>query len=470
LPLPIIIIASAICLVASAKAHNSQSDWTTPVVLSTNPQAVDPHLTTDSYGSVHAVWSGISNPAPRSTADTIYYARWTDAGWTNPIDIFYNPRSDEARYPVIAATAGTLHLAWSGRLGNVYFSSASLCSPEDVRSWAHPTLLIDDSLNSSRVELISTPEGTLHLVYARQGENSSTIVYMRSEDDGNSWSHPIAVSQNRNGVLDWLPRVVVDGTGVIHVVWSIVQAPEGIPALGVSYARSIDNGASWSVPVELAGLGYGRANLVSVSANELHIVWSGTVGFAGRYHRWSHDGGTTWTDVEQLPNVVQSFGNGFPEMVVDKRGTIHLVTGVEYMSYLARTQQGWIPAEKIWEVDYSYGNPMIEGGMPRIELTDGNRLIAVWHDNWRIFFTTRPVDAEPIAGLDSIACGALATPALPSGAEAISLEPTLQTLPVIERVPDGGGSSVNPVVLNLLVVGALMALVVSVKIGRNRRN
>ncbi len=451
----------------------NRQEWSTPTVISTNAQASDPYMALDSYGVLHAVWGGVSNPGPRSYTDMIYYARWSDTGWSDPVDIFFSYRDEDTRYPVIAAANDTLHIVWAGDMGNLYYSNAPLCAPEDVRSWDQPRLLVDDNLGVSRPHLRSAQDGSLHLVYARSVDNASVIVYLRSNDNGRTWSQPIAVSEYNRDVLVWLPIIEIDANNVLHVTWSKTMATENYGPLGVAYARSLDGGQSWSPAFEMAGAGYGRSNLLAINADEIHIVWSGTVGTAGRYHRWSSDGGQTWTNVDRLPAVEQAFGGGFNGMVADRIGRVHVITGVEYMTYLMWQQGQWVSAQRIWDVDYSYGDPVIEGGASKIALFGGNRLISLWHDNWRIFFATKLLDLEPTTSSGPVLCSTpiAIQPVVP---EVIAVPPTSSPVvsnPIIptRAAPTETREAIHPVIIGAAPALALVALVAIWQTTRSRR-
>lgn len=447
-----------------AWANEAGGDWSTPVVISTNAQAYDPHLAVDAYGTVHAVWGGVSDPEARGSTDTLYYARWSEAGWDEPVDVFFSPHNQHTRFPAIAATNETLHIIWAGDMGNVYYSQSALCAARDARVWTQPGLLVDDHLNVSRVDFKSDMRDTLHVVYAQQIDRAAVIAYLRSDDNGATWSRPVPVSPYDSNILAYLPRLEVDAAGQIHVTWSITEATGEFASLGLEYARSADGGLTWSTPMRMAGAGFGRGTLLAVAPSELHLAWSGTVGYAGRYHRWSSDGGITWTETERLPLVEQTFGTGFPEMATDSVRTLHLLTGVEYMSYLSWRAGEWVSAQRIWDVDYSFGEPLIEGGVPRIVVAHGNRLIALWHDNWRIFFATKLLDGEPTIQPAPTNCA-------PSG---LSQPPTPKTLaapqtpaltapepaPLAQATLPQNRPEISPIIIGVGPALALVALVV----------
>jgi hypothetical protein len=196
-----------------------------------------------------------------------------------------------------------------------------------------------------------------------------------------------------------------------------------------------------------------------VSREELHVVWSGTVGYAGRYHQWSRDGGQTWSATEKLPGVEQSFGSGFTEGVVDSNGVLHLFTGITNMSFLSWYAGEWTLLQSVWDVDYSYGDPVIEGGMPRMVLLNGNRLIALWHDNWRIFFATKLIDVEPVTYSAPLICS---KPSLSETDIEIVADDDIPAVPYDDLSPlqeERIVSATRPLVIGILPVIVIVLLV-----------
>jgi hypothetical protein len=152
----------------------------------------------------------------------------------------------------------------------------------------------------------------------------------------------------------------------------------------------------------MAGEGYGRTNVVLDAEGYVHIVWSGTVGYEGRYHRYSADGGSTWTHTYRIPGLENSFGQSYSEMVAGPDDALHVATGVENQRYVAWENGVWSRPEVLADV-VSDPELIREGGMPRIALTEGNRLIVLFSDNWAVYFTTKVIDADhqPVQAYDT---------------------------------------------------------------------
>jgi hypothetical protein len=68
------------------------------------------------------------------------------------------------------------------------------------------------------------PPGIVHLIYLDNG-----VRYLRSDDAGHTWENPVILSTGLD--LD-KPRVAVDNSGRVHVVWE-----ERATSIEISYAQ-----------------------------------------------------------------------------------------------------------------------------------------------------------------------------------------------------------------------------------------
>jgi hypothetical protein len=458
-------------------AQDEDTAWTEPVVLSNNPRAWNPHLTTDAAGVVHAVWNGASNTDPDvdaySASDMIYYARFDGASWTEPVNVLATPGGRRANRPVVAAGSdGTLYVAWLSS-GDIYLSSAPADSASSVWAWAAPQVIFGGANLPYWVDLKADERGVLHLALVKELVDVFVIAYSQSDNGGRSWSRSVEVSAAKASVAARNPRLAVGQDGTLHATWAEVQLPDGVPPLGVFYARSIDNGQSWSEPLQMAGEGYGRTNVGLSDENTVHLVWSGTVGYEGRYNVWSADGGQKWTETGRLPGLEESFGTGFSEMVLDSTGVLHLATGINQQRYLTWRDGIWSTPEKI--ADVVHGREIDrEGGMPRIALSEGNRLLVLYHDHWSVFFSTRLIDAPfrpvstsvpalPTTGASEVA-DLVSTPTAAPTATALFTSPGVA--PPADDI--AGSSTARTLIAGLAPVVLLIGLVVLYQVSRRR--
>jgi hypothetical protein len=118
----------------------------------------------------------------------------------------------------------------------------------------------------------------IYLVWSHQeGGTASEVYFARSTDNGASFSTPVNIS-NRAGT-DIEPVVTGDGTNV-HVFWmdEVAGEPAGsgtnTGAGRIFYARSTNNGASFGAAVAIVDqIGYSRVTSAIVSGSQVHLVF-----------------------------------------------------------------------------------------------------------------------------------------------------------------------------------------------------
>jgi hypothetical protein len=107
------------------------------------------------------------------------------------------------------------------------------------------------------------PNGVVHYAYAGAGTNGDVgdIYYVRSTDNGRTWSAPIELNTDSDNVYhtQWMPSLATDGTGVM-VSWYDRRAATSSCTVatdpGCSYERigrqSNDNGVTWGSEITIS--------------------------------------------------------------------------------------------------------------------------------------------------------------------------------------------------------------------------
>ena len=135
-------------------------------------------------------------------------------------------------------------------------------STDNGRTWTSPTALNTnadtDSGDDGSPELATDGEGNWVAVWTSSDDLGGTvgtdhdILFARSMDDGYTWSAPVALSTDGgSGRFDYDPQVVIDDTGTWVVVWVSDEDPHSPCDSGVFLARSANFGLSWTQPVAL---------------------------------------------------------------------------------------------------------------------------------------------------------------------------------------------------------------------------
>jgi hypothetical protein len=222
-------------------------------------------------------------------------------------------------------------------------------------------------------------------------------------DQGVTWTAPQVLSeiQPSEDVISAMPKIILDNRNWLHVVWT-ERAPPNWIGYRILYVRSEDGGETWTFPESLAELLPGEQwaevpSLAATGDGRLHLVWvCGDV--AHRCYRASDDGGRTWSSRERIMGEFVSRA-GWDAMIADREDTLHLFTQlrVPYGMYYA-----FKPAHGAWSLPLLLvGQPeFAEGHFPQVALTGGNQLHAVWQKNAQlgdIVYMRITTSASPVA-------------------------------------------------------------------------
>ncbi|MBW8060449.1 MAG: hypothetical protein FVQ78_09035 [Solirubrobacterales bacterium] len=136
------------------------------------------------------------------------------------------------------------------------------------------------------------PGGVVQYVYAAHGAGSdeSDIFYVRSTDNGATWSAPLRLNTDSSGQAQWMPSLRVTPSGVVEASWYDRRNTTN----GENYERfariSPDNGASWGADEALS-----TVLIPQPTQPDPNVVAC----FAGDYNYTTANANTgfdTWTD------------------------------------------------------------------------------------------------------------------------------------------------------------------------------
>jgi len=399
----------------AAFTQELSQDWSTPLALfETDGRASEAEVIADQYGTVHVFWA---YAAPGDEEDgatqSIYHAGFQDGEWSKPVDILVSPDNRVARMQSLAADAqGYLHIVWSGS-DTIYYSRANAPLAGTARGWTKPQALTS-KVTIGEPAIAVDSQNRLYVVWSQV---RAGLVFSRSEDGGDTWSLPETIfdANQVNELARW-GRIAIDDTGRLHVVLTHTVRPESVqddepddPNF-LYYLNSDDLGETWSEPFLITPeTDFGEVNVVTYGKNVVHLVWNGRASRTGRYHRWSDDGGRTWSDVIEVvpPASISFIGSGgltgFPALATDATGTLHMVSATGGGDYYFQWQDG------TWS-DPLLISPGLDGRgvtgesssleQPSIDINEGDQLHVVFHDGFeRIWYTSALIDApeqEPV--------------------------------------------------------------------------
>jgi hypothetical protein len=347
-------------------------------------------------------------------------------------------------------SAGVLHVAWRG--SEIYYSRAHVSQAGETTGWSRPETLSEGG--GSQPALVAARGGTVDLVYARpDGE----IAYRSSNDGGRTWAAPSTISNTMGtNSAAAAPRIAADQSGRLHVVWTEFQLPAAWPPTGTFYTRSVDGGITWTPPLRFAGVGYGQTDVLAAGTGEVHLMWHAQALIGENWHRWSRDGGQTWSLPREITPKLKTGFSGFTVGALDSAGVLNLVSvgggrrgRAQDVYYVAWDGSAWSEPTPISQ--RAIGKLSVES--PWITVGGGNRLHAVYEDDFqRIWYTSRLSNA-PSVPLEPVPTPAPAPTSVRPATSATRV--SLVAPPAAVSVASGD----EPLTLHPLLVGALGPLV-----------
>jgi hypothetical protein len=289
----------ATCLMAAALfiTINTHAQWSAPAVLSMGPDTVSINESMGtcigvSKDTVHVIWNDKRN----NTHAAIYYSRSIDTGltWSAPIAIT-NTVVGNAWNPTIAVNGPNIHVAWreidtlSGHRASWYKHSL-----DGGNTWSQ-SMYLDSTADWPAISVSGTNVYIANDRVVSQNPYNTEIFFMRSVDNGNTWSVPqrltFAVGRSEDEAIS------AQGSHV-HMAWN--DNREG--KFQILYKESSDYGVTWdSDRVVIDTSDYNT--MVSIDDNHVDVVATGApTGHFQLQLAQSADTGATWAPSMDLSN------------------------------------------------------------------------------------------------------------------------------------------------------------------------
>jgi len=241
------------------------------------------------------------------------------AQWTEPVRIGI---PGAYHYPQILAHGDTLHVVGTLLPGGdkiVY-----LRSDDAGNTWANSHVLSDtvNSTNAMFVRIVK--HGQQIMVFWRSIMNSGprpwNIGYALSQNNGDTWIGPLYVL---NPGWDHILYFSASNSGA--VVNIIVSRHIGYD-LYFYGIRSTNFGQSWSQPVELFSAAQSSTPDATSYGDIVHFVWAGRFDLENKYEVYyirSTEGGINWTDNVNISEIDQHHSY-WPSISVNETGNVAL--------------------------------------------------------------------------------------------------------------------------------------------------
>jgi uncharacterized repeat protein (TIGR01451 family) len=237
--------------------------WSSPQNLSDDPiESWSPQMAMDGNGAAHVVWwsAGGNN-------EVFYAMRGGDGIWSDPQNISDTPVWSE--YPELVADANaTVHVVWKDGDHpeyDVYYARRG-----SDGTWSSPANISNASANIWHSKPVLGPDGNLHVAWQQPSPSKTDIYYAFRRSEG-TWSTPVNVSHSPSDART--ATLTVDDHATVHLAWTEYIYPDDI---NVYYARRSSD-ETWSSPQNLTegSGGWSWQPKIAVDGTEtIHIVWA----------------------------------------------------------------------------------------------------------------------------------------------------------------------------------------------------
>jgi len=194
--------------------------------------------------------------------------------------------------------------------------------------WTPARRLTWSSVDSCLPRVFVDNSGKVHLVWYEGSPEypdygNGEIHYRKSADGGASWTTNKMIIDNQSDSKT--PDIAVDSSYRVHVVWDDAQYFSGGGNSNIVYKKSANGGVTWSYLKCLTWsyLWNRNPDITVDSSDDLHLVWEDdTPGNREIYYRKSTDAGTTWSTSKRLTWTAGA--SVYPAVCADSSNKIHV--------------------------------------------------------------------------------------------------------------------------------------------------
>lgn len=259
--------------------------------------------------------------------------------------MYYNHGSHVAR-----TSDGKLFVVWADpdANGQVVYSQYDPV----FQTWSPPLAISNNPAGGTadKAAIAADANGNLYLVWQQRNVTADDYAVMFSKYDGNSWSSPVdltgANAENEEA------NVAVSSDGKVFIVWNTHSEPDGNE--WILCIRSDDAGSTWSIPDTLSSpdglignssIEAARVNLARGSGGKMVATWfeSDDAGIREDILMNQYDG-SQWSD-EMFVSDTTTTNNRYSHAALDGSDNIYIVwrpfVGGTTVSFLLMKHKAW---------------------------------------------------------------------------------------------------------------------------------
>ncbi|ABC31692.1 protein containing BNR/Asp-box repeats [Hahella chejuensis KCTC 2396] len=317
-----------------------------------------------------------------------------------PVNLSY---SDGLSFnPSLVTQGDNLFVTWddnSSGVKEVMFAR----SRDKGENYTPPKQLSSSSGQSSAPDVAVDSHGRVHVVWQDTLYGASTILYVRSEDGGKTFSQAVSLSGDDSASVR--ADILVDSGNVIYVAWTDTGTEE------VIVTQSVDGGDSFQQVAKMKANFVSSVRMTAGGDRRIHVAWTNAQNI---YHMYSRNGGRSFSRPVSIS--ASSAASSSVSLAADAGSNVYIgwseQINDEAEIYVARSEDGgqhFAPPGNISR------NPGSSIGPDLTTDTDGV-LYVVWQDttpgNYEAMFaysTDRALTFSPAANISPSELGSLVT-------------------------------------------------------------
>jgi hypothetical protein len=268
------------CSLEASSSGERPAGWTEEIRLSNMEGDNSPQICLNS-SNVHVVWNS------EEQSERINYRRSTNGGNTWDLETqIPNVAGVINGANAIAVEGNNIHFVYENGPTIMYVKSEN-----NGETWSIPKSLTSPSADDGHAS-IAVKGNSVHVVYNSYFYSSEyyQIFYIQSIDKGDSWGDIIPLSPQNEFLKSFADIAVSENH--IHVVWEEHDNEIPYNISEVRYARSTNNGENWEEDYALVPGNYSsKRPAITASGSDVHLMWE----YDGNiYYKKGSENGILW--------------------------------------------------------------------------------------------------------------------------------------------------------------------------------
>ena len=228
------------------------------------------------------------------------YVRSTDAGlnWSTPIHLSSYDEYDRNSTPRIVGYGSNIMCIWfyafHSERGTYIFSATST---DNGQTWTTPQNILGQNDSMLISVAISNTDDHVNLTASLNLWRCDPLFNIRSTDFGQTWSDPVQITDS----VYCAPGIdQVSFGNLVHLVFEGAHSYHEIAHL--DYMKSTDDGLTWSDPVDLKQNENDWSGDMSIAVNQAGILGITWTELDNLYMKLNFDNGENWGSAKQITN------------------------------------------------------------------------------------------------------------------------------------------------------------------------